>query len=162
TELSLRHARLVAFGATRRASLSVAEDPQVRALLDSKAPVVCLVAKSDVRHVTEALRTTLAENLALVAATVAFLVAAGRPVFLDCEHCFDGFAAAPAYGVRVLEGAFAAGADVGVLCATNGGMLPMGIHRVVSEVLRRTGATGGAPGAPRLGIHCQDDTGCAV
>ncbi len=162
TELDLRHASLVAFGATRKAGLAAAEDPQVRALLDSQAPVVCLVAKSDIRHVIEALRTTLEENLAMVADTVSFLVGEGRRVFLDCEHFFDGYAADPDYGVRVLEAAFAAGADVGVLCDTNGGMLPVGMHKVVSQVLRRTGAGAAGGTAPRLGIHCQDDTGCAV
>jgi 2-isopropylmalate synthase len=154
TELDLRHARLVAFGATRRPGTRAHQDPQVRALLDSQAPVLCLVAKSDVRHVTDALRTTLEENLAMVADTVAFCVAEGRRVFLDCEHFFDGYAADPDYGVRVLDAAITAGADVGVMCDTNGGMLPVGMHEVVSQVLRRTGF--------RLGIHCQDDTGCAV
>jgi 2-isopropylmalate synthase len=75
-------------------------------------------------------------------------------VFVDCEHFFDGYAADPDYGVRVLQAAFAAGAEVGVLCDTNGGMLPMQIAEVVSQVLARTGI--------RLGIHTQDDTGCAV
>ena len=159
-ELDLRYASLVAFGATRRPGVRVQDDPQVRALLDSKAPVVCLVAKSDVRHVTQALRTSLEENLAMVADTVAFLAGEDRRVFVDCEHFFDGYAADPDYGVRVLDAAFVAGADVGVLCDTNGGMLPMGVHEVVSRVLQRTGATG--LGGPRLGIHCQDDTGCAV
>lgn len=154
TELQLRHAQLVAFGATRKAGVRVEDDPQVRALLDAETPVVCLVAKSDVRHVREALRTTLEENLAMVADTVAFFVAHGRRVFLDCEHFFDGYAAAPDYGVAVLQTAFDAGAEVGVLCDTNGGMLPMGIGRVVADVRART--TG------KLGIHCQDDTGCAV
>jgi 2-isopropylmalate synthase len=154
TELDLEHATLVAFGATRKAGLAAADDPQVRALLDSQAPVVCLVAKSDVRHVTDALRTTPEENLAMVGDTVRFLVGEGRRVFLDCEHFFDGYAFDHDYGVRVLEAAFAAGADVGVLCDTNGGMLPIGMHEVVSQVLRRTGL--------RLGIHCQDDTACAV
>src|SRR5438094_4968782 len=108
-ELKLDNAVLVAFGATRKAGVRVEDDPQVRALLDAGAPVVCLVAKSDVRHVREALRTTLEENLAMVADTVAFLVAHGRRVFLDCEHFFDGYRADPDYGVRVLETAFAAG-----------------------------------------------------
>ncbi|SDX67131.1 2-isopropylmalate synthase [Modestobacter sp. DSM 44400] len=154
TELTLRHAQLVAFGATRRAGVRVEDDPQVKALLDAGTPVICLVAKSDVRHVREALRTTVAENLAMVADTVAFLVDHGRRVFLDCEHFFDGYAADPDHGVQVLQAAFAAGAEVGVLCDTNGGMLPMGVGRVVADVRART--TG------RLGIHCQDDTGCAV
>ena len=127
TELDLRHAQLVAFGATRKAGVAVADDPQVRALVDAGTPVVCLVAKSDVRHVRDALRTTPAENLAMVTDTVAFLVAQGRRVFLDCEHFFDGYAVDPDYGVRVLEAAFAAGAEVGVLCDTNGGMLPTGV-----------------------------------
>src|SRR3954463_5167587 len=89
TELKLRNAQLVAFGSTRKAGVPVAEDPQVRALLEAETPVVCLVAKSDVRHVRDALRTTPEENLAMVADTVAYLVGAGRRVFLDCEHFFD-------------------------------------------------------------------------
>ena len=154
TELKLRHAELVAFGATRKAGVRVEDDAQVRALLDSGAPVVTLVAKSDVRHVERALRTTLEENLAMVRDTVAFLRGEGRRVFVDCEHFFDGYRHDPDYGVRVLDAAAEAGADVGVLCDTNGGMLPMGIHDVVSDVNRRAGI--------RLGIHTQDDTGCAV
>ncbi|MDQ3456035.1 MAG: citramalate synthase [Actinomycetota bacterium] len=154
TELDQVHAELVAFGSTRRAGTRAAEDPQVLALRDADTAVVCLVAKSDPRHVERALRTSAAENLAMVADTVGFLVGEGRRVFLDCEHFFDGYAADRDYGVRVLEAGLGAGADVGVLCDTNGGMLPMGLGRVVAEVLQRTGF--------RLGIHCQDDTGCAV
>jgi 2-isopropylmalate synthase len=153
-ELRLRNATLVAFGATRKAGVRVEDDPQVRALLDSQARVVTLVAKSDVWHVERALRTSLEENLAMVRDTVAFLRAAGRRVFLDCEHFFDGFKHDRDYGVRVLDAAAEAGADVGVLCDTNGGMLPMGVHEVVSQVRGRSGI--------RLGIHTQDDTGCAV
>jgi 2-isopropylmalate synthase len=153
-ELNVEHAVLVAFGATRKAGVRVEDDPQVRALLESKAPVVTLVAKSDVRHVERALRTTLEENLAMVRDTVAFLRGEGRRVFLDCEHFFDGYKHDRDYGVRVLDAAAQAGADVGVLCDTNGGMLPMGVHDVVSDVQRRAGI--------RLGIHTQDDTGCAV
>jgi 2-isopropylmalate synthase len=153
-ELTLRHAELVAFGATRKAGWKAHEDPQVLALRDSGAPVVTLVAKSDVRHVTQALRTTYEENLDMVRDTVAFLKGEGRRVFLDCEHFFDGYLHDRDYGVRVLQAAFDAGADVGVLCDTNGGMLPMTLGRVVAEVRERTGF--------RLGIHCQDDTACAV
>ena len=153
-ELDLRHAALVAFGATRRPSTTAAQDPQVRALLESAAPVVTLVAKSDRRHVERALRTDTAENCAMVADTVAFLVGEGRRVFVDAEHFFDGYAFDPDTALRVLEAAVGAGADVAVLCDTNGGMLPLGIAEVVTEVAARTGF--------RLGIHCQDDTGCAV
>lgn len=154
TELDLRNAELVAFGATRKAGVRVEDDLQVRALLDSQAPVVTLVAKSDVRHVELALRTSNEENLAMITDTVRFLVSEGRRVFLDCEHFFDGYKHDPDYGVRLLIEAFEAGASVGVLCDTNGGMLPSGIHRIVSDVAARSGV--------RLGIHCQDDTGCAV
>jgi 2-isopropylmalate synthase len=154
TELSLTTAQLVAFGATRRAGVDVADDPQVQALLDSQAPVITIVAKSDVRHVREALRTTLEENIAMVADTVGYLVGKGRRVFVDLEHFFDGYRNDPDYGVLLLEAARLAGAGVGVLCDTNGGMLPAGIARVVEEVSSRT--------SMRLGIHCQDDTACAV
>jgi 2-isopropylmalate synthase len=150
----LEHAQLVAFGATRRPGGSADNDPQVLALLESKAPVVCLVAKSDIRHVTEALKTTHDENLAMVHDTVGLLVREGRRVFVDCEHFFDGYTHDRDYGVTLLQTAFEAGASVGVLCDTNGGMLPSQIGRVVTEVLARSGV--------RIGIHCQDDTACAV
>jgi 2-isopropylmalate synthase len=156
TELNLKHADLVAFGSTRKAGVAVEDDPQVRALLDSGAPVLCLVAKSDVRHVTKALRTTYQENLAMVADTVRYGVAQGRRVFLDCEHFFDGFKVDPDYATDVVRTAFEAGADVVVLCDTNGGMLPSGIARTVTDLRKRLG------GNPRLGMHAQNDTGCAV
>ena len=138
----------------REAGVRVEDDLQVRALLDSQAPVITVVAKSDVRHVAEALRTTNEENLAMVADTVRFLRSHDRRVFVDLEHFFDGYRHDPDYGIRVLEAAFTAGADVGVLCDTNGGMLPHGMYEVVGDILRRSGV--------RLGIHCQDDTGCAI
>jgi 2-isopropylmalate synthase len=153
-ERVLEHAQLVAFGSTRRPGGSAEDDPQVLALLESKAPVVCLVAKSDVRHVTDALKTTYDENLAMVRDTVELLVREGRRVFVDCEHFFDGYTHDRDYGVTLLQTAAQAGADVGVLCDTNGGMLPSQIGRVVTDVLARSGV--------RLGIHCQDDTACAV
>jgi len=152
--LHLQNARLAAFGATRRPLTAAADDPQVRALLDSRAPVVTLVAKSHARHVESALRTTLAENLAMVADTVGFLRAEGREVFLDAEHFFDGYADDPAYAVEVVRTAVDAGVTVVALCDTNGGMLPPQVADAVGEVLAATGA--------RLGIHCHNDTGCAV
>lgn len=154
TELELTSAQLVAFGSTRKAGATAVADPQVKALVDSKAPVICLVAKSDVRHVEQALRTTREENLAMVRDTVSHLVSLGRRVFVDCEHFFDGYKYDADYAVSVLQKAFEAGADVGVMCDTNGGMLPLGIHEIVSAVRERVSG--------RLGIHCQDDTGCAV
>src|SRR5512142_2339277 len=110
TELQLRTATLAAFGSTRKAGVSAADDPQVRALLDSLAPVVTLVAKSDVRHVEKALRTTPAENLAMVRDTVAFLAGEGRRVFLDAEHFFDGHRHDAAYALEAVRAAVEAGA----------------------------------------------------
>jgi 2-isopropylmalate synthase len=153
-ELSLRHAALVAFGSTRRAGVKVQDDPQVKALLAAQAPVVTLVAKSDRRHIELALRTDVAEACAMVSDTVRHLVANGRRVFLDAEHFFDGYAYDPDCALRVLTSAVEGGADVVVLCDTNGGQLPMGLAETVAEVAARTGF--------RLGIHCQDDTSCAV
>ncbi|MEO3749779.1 citramalate synthase [Streptomyces sp. B6B3] len=153
-EITLRNAQLVAFGSTRKAGTTVEQDPQVRALLDSGAPVITLVAKSHDRHVELALRTTLDENLAMVRDTVAFLRAAGRRVFVDCEHFFDGYAANPEHALDVVRAAHQAGADVVVLCDTNGGMLPSRVREVVSTVVAETGA--------RIGMHAQDDSGCGV
>jgi 2-isopropylmalate synthase len=154
TELDLRHAQLAAFGATRRPGAKAADDPLVAALRDSAAPVVTLVAKSHDRHVELALRTTLEENLAMVRDTVEHLRAEGRRVFLDAEHFFDGFRSNPAYAVEVVRTAMAAGADVAVLCDTNGGRLPDEVAEVVQAVAQATSA--------RLGIHCHNDAGCAV
>ncbi len=153
-DLKLRHAVLAAFGATRRPGTTADADPQVRALLDSLAPVVTLVAKSHARHVELALRTTLAENLAMVGDTVSFLVAEGRRVVLDAEHFFDGYRDDSVYALEVVRRAAEAGAEVVTLCDTNGGMLPPQVADAVHEVLGATGA--------RLGIHCHNDTGCAV
>ncbi|MFG2335993.1 citramalate synthase [Streptomyces yangpuensis] len=153
-EIDFKNARLVAFGATRRAGGSADQDPQVRALLESGAPVITLVAKSHDRHVELALRTTLDENLEMVRDTVSHLVAQGRRVFVDCEHFFDGYRANPEYAKSVVRTAYEAGADVVILCDTNGGMLPAQVSATVATVLADTGA--------RLGIHAQDDTGCAV
>jgi 2-isopropylmalate synthase len=154
TELRLSHATLAAFGATRRADGRAADDPLVRALVDSGAPVVTLVAKSHVRHVASALRTTLEENLAMVRDTVSFLHGEGRRVFLDAEHFFDGYIADRAYALEVVRAAVESGAEVVALCDTNGGMLPGQVADVVADAVEATSA--------RLGIHCHNDTGCAV
>jgi 2-isopropylmalate synthase len=153
-ELKLRHAALVAFGATRKAGTKAEQDTQVRALLDAQAPVITLVAKSDLRHIERALRVDVDEACAMVRDTVAFLVGEGRRVFLDAEHFFDGYAFSPDTALRVLDAGMNAGADVAVLCDTNGGQLPLGLAETVRDVKERTGF--------RLGIHCQDDTSCAV
>jgi 2-isopropylmalate synthase len=154
TELDLRHARLAAFGATRRAGISAADDPLVAALRDSGASVVTLVAKSHDRHVELALRTTLEENLAMIRDTVSHLRAHGQTVFLDAEHFFDGYRDNRAYALEVLRTAYDAGAEVVALCDTNGGMLPGWVADVVNDVVVSTGV--------RVGIHCHNDTGCAV
>lgn len=154
TELTLHTAELTAFGATRRPGATVSTDPQVRALLESGAPVITLVAKTDVRHVELALRTTLAENLAMITSTVRHLVHAGRRVFIDAEHYFDGYRANRAYALECVHAAAEAGAETIVLCDTNGGSLPDRIRDTVTDTLTTTGA--------RLGIHCHNDTGCAV
>ncbi|NYJ00699.1 2-isopropylmalate synthase [Nocardioides thalensis] len=153
-ELDLQHARLAAFGATRKAGVAAADDPQVAALRDSGAGVVTLVAKSHVGHVEKALRTTLAENLAMVRDTVSHLRAEGQQVFLDAEHFFDGYRLDRSYALEVLRTAYDAGADVIALCDTNGGMLPGWVADVVDDVVQSTGV--------RVGIHCHNDTGCAV
>ena len=160
SELELRTARLAAFGATRKAGVAVEEDLQVAALVDSGAPTITLVAKSDLRHVTGALRTTGEENLAMVRETVQHLVRLGREVFLDAEHFFDGFLHDADYTTSVLVAAHEAGASVLVLCDTNGGMLPHQVTEIVEDLRSRLAAAGA--GEARLGVHTHDDTGCAV
>jgi 2-isopropylmalate synthase len=162
SELNLKHAVMAAFGATRKAGAKADADPQVRALLDAETPVITLVAKSDVRHVHKALRTTNEENLAMVRDTVELLVREGRRVFLDCEHFFDGFAVDPGYTASVAATALLSGAEAAVMCDTNGGMLPSRITATVNDVCERLAAAGIDDPVRHLGIHCQNDTSCAV
>lgn len=154
SELVLKNATFVAFGSTRRPSIKAADDLLLRALQDSGAKVVTLVAKSHDRHVELALKTQLAENLAMIKESIQFLKAGGQRVFLDAEHFFDGYKSNPAYALEVVHTAVEAGADIVALCDTNGGALPDELAQVVYDVLGATSA--------RLGIHCHNDTGCAI
>jgi len=153
-ELKLKNATFVAFGATRRANTKAADDVLLRALADSGAPVVTLVAKSHDRHVELALKTDLQENLAMIKDSIKFLRQGGQRVFLDAEHFFDGYRANLAYALEVVRVAAEAGADVIALCDTNGGMLPDELSDVVAKVI--------SDSAARIGIHCHNDTGCAI
>ena len=143
-----------AFGATRRPNAKAADDALLGALRDSGAPAVTLVAKSYDRHVELALKTTLDENLAMIRDSITHLRQEGQRVFLDAEHFFDGYRANRAYALEVVRVAAEAGADVIALCDTNGGMLPDEVADVVNDILGASSA--------RLGIHCHNDTGCAV
>ena len=153
-ELKLKNATFVAFGATRRANTKAADDVLLRALAESGAPVVTLVAKSHDRHVELALKTDLQENLAMIKDSIKFLRQGGQRVFLDAEHFFDGYRANPAYALEVVRVAAEAGADVIALCDTNGGMLPDELSDVVAKVISDSSA--------RIGIHSHNDTGCAI
>jgi len=140
TELKLKNATFVAFGATRRPGVKAADDQLLRALQDSKAPVVTLVAKSHDRHVDLALKTHLDENLAMITDSIKFLKSGGQRVFLDAEHFFDGYLSNKAYALEVVRAAVEAGADVVALCDTNGGMLPDELSNIVHEVLSASSA----------------------
>ena len=155
-ELSFSTAELVAFGSTRRPAGKVDVDPTLTALVAAGTSTVCIVGKSWDFHVTEALRTTLEEGVAMVGESVDFLKRQGLRVFFDAEHFFDGYAANPEFALRVLEAAMVNGADAVVLCDTNGGSLPHTVQRVTAEVVDFVG------GASAVGIHTQNDSGCAV
>ncbi len=154
-ELDLETSTLVAFGSTRRADIDAASDPQLQALLEANTDVICVVGKSWDYHVTEALRTTLDEGIAMVADTVRFLTSEGKRVFFDAEHFFDGFRSNPDYALQVVTVAAGAGAERVILCDTNGGGLPSSIGPAVAATRKNV------PGAT-LGIHTHNDSGCAV
>jgi 2-isopropylmalate synthase len=149
-----KHAKIAAFGMTRRGKAKVEEDSQVQALLDSKTPVVTIVGKTWPLHVTEVFNVTLEENLAMIADTVRYLKSHGREVFYDAEHFFDSYREDPEYSLATIKAAQDAGADLVVLCDTNGGSMP----EYVSEVTRRAVEHLGAP----VGIHTHNDSGVGV
>ncbi len=154
-ELELDTATLVAFGSTRRVAGKVDEDTTLKALVEAGTSTVCIVGKSSEYHVTEALRTDLDEGVAMVGDSVEFLAGQGKRVLFDAEHFFDGYKANPAFSLRVLEAAAMNGAECLVLCDTNGGSLPHEVQRITSEVVSYFDGL-------RIGIHTQNDTGCAV
>jgi 2-isopropylmalate synthase len=153
-ELKLKNATFVAVGATRRPNVKAADDALLGALRDSGAPAVTLVAKAFDRHVDLALKTSLDENLEMIRDSITHLRQEGQRVFLDAEHFFDGYRNNRAYALEVVRVAAESGADVIALCDTNGGMLPDELSQVVHDVLQASSA--------RLGIHCHNDTGCAI
>ena len=154
-ELPLAHAQVVAFGSTRKKGVAARDDEGLAALLESGAPVVAIVGKTWDEQVTRALQAPLEENVAMIADSVAFCKAAGRRVVFDAEHFFDGFAANPDYALACAKAASDAGADSIDLCETNGGALPFQVADVVAAVRKAL------PHTP-LGIHCHNDSGCAV
>ena len=156
TELQLTTSTMVAFGSTRRPKGKVDDDATLRNLLDANTSSVCIVAKSWDYHVLNALQTTLDEGEAMIADSVAFLTGHGRQVMVDMEHFFDGFKRNPEFALRALEAAVVRGASHVVLCDTNGGSLPHEVESIVADVHRHVG------GDVIIGIHCHDDTGCAV
>jgi 2-isopropylmalate synthase len=153
-EMKFKNAQFAAFGMSRRGDTTAASDPQVRALLDSEAPIITLVCKTDIRHAEKALRVSGDENLRMIEDTFAFLTGEGRRVILDAEHFFDGYEHDPEYAIKTLHAAEAGGASTLVLCDTNGGMLPDDVTRIVTDVSARTGT--------QIGMHAHNDSGCAV
>lgn len=150
----LQNSRIAAFSSTRKPGVSVEEDVNLKALLDSGAPCATLVGKSWDFHVLKALETTLEENLNMIRESIAYLKDKNREVVFDAEHFFDGFKANEEYAVQVLQAAQEAGADWLVLCDTNGGTMPWEIE----DILLRISPLIKAP----LGIHAHNDAGCAV
>jgi 2-isopropylmalate synthase len=154
SELDLEQARVTAFGSTRRADVAVADDANIRALVAANTPAVAVVGKSWDLHVHRVLDTTLEENLHMIADSVRYFKTLGREVIYDAEHFFDGYRANPTYALQTLAAAAEAGADVLVLCDTNGGSLPSTVADVVAEVRRAT--------TTPLGIHAHNDGEMAV
>ena len=156
TELALTTSTMVAFGSTRRPKGKVDDDPTLRHLIEAGTNAVCIVAKSWDYHVLNALQTTLDEGVAMISDSVEYLAAHEKRVLVDMEHFFDGYKRNPEFALRALEAAIIKGASHVVLCDTNGGSLPHEVASIVTDVHRHVGSD------VIIGIHCHDDTGCAV
>ncbi len=149
-----KHAQIASFGFTRKKGVAVEADPQVRMLLDAKTPVVTIVGKTWLLHVTEVLRVKPEENLGMIGDTIRYLKDQGKIVVYDAEHSFDGFKDEPEYALATWQAAEKAGADVICLCETNGGALPSEVSRIVTFAKGKLNA--------RLGIHTHNDCGFGV
>jgi 2-isopropylmalate synthase len=153
-DIPWRTAKIAAFGSTCRVNGGPEDDANIQALLEARTPVCTVVGKTWTLHVTEVLRTTLEDNLRIVEKSLAYLRAQGRRVIYDAEHFFDGYRADPEYALETLRAAVKGGAETLVLCDTNGGSLPWQI----AEIVRKVGAAIRHP----LGVHCHNDSECAV
>lgn len=153
-QLPLKHARVCAFGMTRRKGVSAAEDVGMQALINSGAPACTIVGKTWDLHVTEVLRVSLEENLAMIRESIAFVKSQGREAIYDAEHCFDGWKANPEYALQTLQAAADAGADMIVMCDTNGGTLPDQIADFVTQLRQQVSVP--------VGIHCHNDSDLAT
>src|SRR5574341_247188 len=149
-----KNATICAFGSTCRVGSDPADDPNIEALLESNTPVCTVVGKTSMLHVTEVLQTTPGENLRIIEDSVRYLVDQGRRVIYDAEHFFDGYKLDHKYALETLRAASRGGADIVVLCDTNGGTMPWEVAKVVREVKRDRGGL--------LGIHTHNDGECAV
>ena len=154
-KLRLKHAKLAAFGSTRRAGVKASEDAQLKTLLDSGMPVTTIVGKTWTLHVTEIIRTTLEENLAMIEDSARYLTAQGREVIYDAEHFFDGYRADSDYAIRTLAAAIKGGVTNLSLCDTNGGTLVDDFQTIVARVVKEFGAD-------KVGVHCHNDSGLGV
>ncbi len=154
-KLKLKHAKIAAFGSTRRASLAAAEDPQLQLLLEADTPVVTIFGKTWLLHVTEILRTTAEENLLMIEDSVRFLTENGREVIYDAEHFFDGYCDNPEYALSTLAAAKRGGAVNLTLCDTNGGKLVGEVQSIVATVCAHFPDTA-------VGVHCHNDSGLGV
>ncbi|MGC8737531.1 MAG: citramalate synthase [Candidatus Hydrogenedens sp.] len=153
--LKLKHTKIVAFGSTRHPKSSIREDPNINALLRAETEIVTIFAKTSALHATEVLGVSLEENLKLIEESVSYLKKHDRKVFLDAEHFFDGYDLNQEYAMQALRVALDSGADLLVLCDTNGGHLPQQVEVITRKVVETF------PGTP-IGIHTHNDTGCAV
>lgn len=152
-KIRFENARVAAFGSTRRPNGKASEDPHLKALVNADTPVVTIVGKSWTRHVTEVLRTTLEENLAMIEDSARYLKSAGREVVYDAEHFFDGYREDPDYALRSLEAARKGGADIVVVCDTNGGVTTSDFKKALESV-RARGLV--------FGVHLHNDAGLAA
>lgn len=151
---SLEHAKVCAFGMTRRKGRTPDEDPGMKALVDANSPVVTLVGKTSEFHVEEVLRVSLEENLAMISESTAYLVSEGREVTYDAEHFFDGWKLNQDYALQTLLAAVDAGANIVVLCDTNGGSMPEEVAEITRKLVDRLPVP--------IGIHCHNDCDLAV
>jgi 2-isopropylmalate synthase len=149
-----RNAKITAFSMTRRKGVAVESDDLMRQILEAETPVVCIVGKTWLLHVTEVLRTTPDENLAMIGDTIRYLKDHGKMVVYDAEHSFDGYKDEPEYALATWQAAEKAGADFVVLCDTNGGCLPDEISKITALAKSKLNTP--------IGIHTHDDCGVGV